>query len=219
MAGSGSRGRPGRTCFSRALGQPPPDLPRENAAFGGRVVEYALRLPGGRLLPIDSKWTGVAEPRAPGDDRRPRGRAAACAEQLAREVRWREGDGEVPRLRADPVFRACWPCPTPCTTRCRRCAAEGWRKGVLVVPYSLGASRSCSPLYRLVVRFAPAPSRGGGRRACRALDELLQRPGRRARGAPVAGLVQAANARMRCAHDLGRSRPGGDSGPARAGDN
>jgi len=55
VAGSSTRGAAGERILERALSQLPPDLLERNVAFGGRVVEYALRLPGGRLLPIDSK--------------------------------------------------------------------------------------------------------------------------------------------------------------------
>src|SRR3989442_12028607 len=60
VAGSASRGAAGENILARAFSQLPPDLLERNAAFGSRVVEYALRLPGGRLLPIDSKWTSAA---------------------------------------------------------------------------------------------------------------------------------------------------------------
>ena len=60
LAGSASRGAAGENVLARALTQLPPDLLEVNVAFGGKVVEYALRLPGGRLLPIDSKWPGAA---------------------------------------------------------------------------------------------------------------------------------------------------------------
>jgi len=52
VAGSGSRGAAGENILARALGQLPPDLLELNVAFGSKVVEYALRLPGGRLLPV-----------------------------------------------------------------------------------------------------------------------------------------------------------------------
>jgi hypothetical protein len=60
VAGSATRGAAGENILARALGQLPPDLLEINVAFGSRIVEYALRLPGGRFLPIDSKWTSVA---------------------------------------------------------------------------------------------------------------------------------------------------------------
>jgi hypothetical protein len=87
VAGSSTRGRAGENVLARALGQLPPDLLEANAAFGGRVVEYALRLPGGRLLPIDSKWTSAAEVERleATDDPEERRRLAAAAGERFRE--------------------------------------------------------------------------------------------------------------------------------------
>src|SRR5262245_56008085 len=52
LAGSATRGAAGENILARALGQLPPDMLAVNVSFGGRVVEYALCLPGGRVLPI-----------------------------------------------------------------------------------------------------------------------------------------------------------------------
>ena len=87
VAGSSTRGAAGENILARALAQLPPDLLECNVAFGSKVVEYALRLPGGRLLPIDSKWTSAASlerlcAAADGDRRR-------LVEQVARDVRLR----------------------------------------------------------------------------------------------------------------------------------
>jgi hypothetical protein len=50
VAGSATRGTAGENILARALGQLPPDLLEINVAFGNKIVEYALRLPGGRYL-------------------------------------------------------------------------------------------------------------------------------------------------------------------------
>src|SRR4030095_5622208 len=60
IAGSASRGAAGENILGRAPWQLPPDPVETTLAVGNKVVEYALRLPGGRYLPIDSKWTGAA---------------------------------------------------------------------------------------------------------------------------------------------------------------
>ena len=53
VAGSSTRGAAGENILARSLGQLPADLLEVNVAFGNKIVEYALRLPGGRFLPID----------------------------------------------------------------------------------------------------------------------------------------------------------------------
>ena len=181
VAGSGSRGAAGENVLARALAQLPPDLLEMNAAFGGRVVEYALRLPGGRLLPIDSKWTGVAELERlettddPDERRRLR-------EQVAREVRSRAREMAKYLDPERTLALAVLAVPDAVHAEVPEAHAEGWREGVLVVPYSLALPFVLS-LYRLTVRFASAPDteRGGG--AAGAALGAAAADGRRGRGA------------------------------------
>ena len=56
MAGSSSRGAAGERILEEALRHLPPEMLQRNVWVGGKVVELALRLPGGKLLPMDSKW-------------------------------------------------------------------------------------------------------------------------------------------------------------------
>ena len=147
VAGSSTRGAAGENILARSLCQLPPDLLETNVAVGNKVVEYALRLPGGRYLPIDSKWTSVSALEALAG-RPARGAARACSEQIARDLRvrireiakyldpertsasacWRCPTRSTARRRrrtATAIARACWSCPTrwPCPT-CSR--STGW---------------------------------------------------------------------------------------------
>src|SRR5258705_9544571 len=56
IAGSSTRGAAGENILEEALRHLPPEMLQRNMWVGGKVVELALRLPGGKLLPIDSKW-------------------------------------------------------------------------------------------------------------------------------------------------------------------
>src|SRR5438128_12253385 len=56
IAGSSSRGAAGEHILEEALRHLPPEMLQRNVWVGGKVVELALRLPGGQLLPMDSKW-------------------------------------------------------------------------------------------------------------------------------------------------------------------
>jgi DNA recombination protein RmuC len=204
VAGSGSRGAAGENVLSRALAQLPPDLLERNAAFGGRVVEYALRLPGGRLLPIDSKWTGVAELERlettddPEDRRRLR-------EQLAREVRQRAREMAKYLDAERTLTLAVLAVPDAVHAEVWEVRAEGWREGVLVVPYSLVLPFALS-LYRLAVRFTPAPELEEVAARLARLDELLQRLDDEVEGRLSRALVQAANARDALRGDLAEAR-------------
>ena len=204
LAGSGSRGAAGENVLASAFAHLPPDLLETNAAFGGRVVEYALHLPDGRLLPIDSKWTSAAElerlETADDPDERRRLR-----EQVAREVRLRVRE-MAKYLDPDRTLAlAVLAVPDAVHAAAPEAHADGWREGVLVVPYSL-ALPFVLTLYRLTVRFGSAPrTEGLGARLAR-LAELLQRMDEELEGRLSRALVQAANARDALRSDLAEAR-------------
>jgi DNA recombination protein RmuC len=204
VAGSGSRGAAGENVLARAFAQLPPDLLETNAAFGGRVVEYALRLPGGRLLPVDSKWTGVAEIERlettddPDERRRLR-------DQVAREVRLRVREMAKYLDPERTLALAVLAVPDAVHAEAPEAHAEGWREGVLVVPYSL-ALPFVLTLYRLTVRFASAPDAEEVAARLARLPELLQRMDEEVEGRLSRALVQAANARDALRSDLAEAR-------------
>ena len=204
VAGSGSRGAAGENVLARALAQLPPDLLETNAAFGGRVVEYALRLPGGRLLPIDSKWTGVAELERlettddPAERRRLR-------EQIAREIRLRAREMAKYLDPERTLALAVLAVPDAVHAETPETHAEGWREGVLVVPYSLALPFVLS-LYRLTVRFASAPDMEEIASRVARLSELLQRMDDEVESRLSRALVQAGNARDALRGDLAEAR-------------
>lgn len=193
VAGSSTRGAAGENVLARAFAQLPPDLLETNAAFGGRVVEYALRLPGGCLLPVDSKWTGVAElerlEAADDPDERRRLR-----EQVAREVRLRAREMAKYLDPERTLALAVLAVPDAVHAEAPEAHAEAWRAGVLVVPYSL-ALPFVLALYRLTLRFNPAPDAEEVAARLVRLPELLQGMDEEIEGRLSRALVQAANAR------------------------
>ncbi len=204
VAGSASRGAAGENVLARALSQLPPDLLETNAAFGGRVVEYALRLPGGRLLPIDSKWTGAAqlERLETTDDPAERRR---LREQVAREVGARAREMAKYLDPERTLALAVLAVPDAVHAEVPEAHAEGWREGVLVVPYSLTLPFVLS-LYRLTVRFASVPDTEEVAARLVRLSELLQRLDDEVEGRLSRALVQAGNARDALRVDLAEAR-------------
>jgi DNA anti-recombination protein RmuC len=193
VAGSGARGAAGENILGRSLSQIPPDLLERNAAFEGRVVEYALRLPGGRLLPIDSKWTGAGDlerletAEDPGERRR-------LLDQVSRDVRLRAR--ELTRY-LDPertLGLAVLAVPDAVHAASVDVHAEGWRDGILVVPYSLALPFVLS-VYRLAVRFGAAPSAEEIVSALGRLAEALRILDGEVEGRLSRALVLAGNAR------------------------
>ena len=195
VAGSATRGAAGENILARALAQLPPDLLEINVAFGSRIVEYALRLPGGRFLPIDSKWTSVALLE----------RLDTVAEDQPQE-RKRLLDLVVRDLRSkirdmtkylDPertLSLGLLAVPDAVYVAAPEAHGEGYREGVLVVPYSLALPYVLA-LYRLTVRFGCAVDTDQLASRLRQLEEILRRSADQVESRLSRGLVQVENAR------------------------
>jgi DNA recombination protein RmuC len=193
VAGSATRGVAGENILARALGQLPPDLLEINVAFGNKIVEYALRLPGGRVLPIDSKWTSVAalERLAETEDPNERRR---LQEQVTRDVRIRIR--EMAKY-LDPERTLCialLAVPDAVYGSAPEVHSEGYREGVLVVPYSLALPYVLA-LYRLTLRFGSSVDTDQLAARLRSVDESLRRVCDEVEGRLSRGLVQMQNAR------------------------
>jgi DNA recombination protein RmuC len=193
LSGSGSRGAAGENILDRAFAQLPPDLLQRNVAFGSRVVEYALRLPAGRFLPIDSKWTSAAalERLATSDDAAERRR---LGEQVARDVRLRIR--EVSKY-LDPertLSLALLAVPDAVYVVCPEVHGDGHREGVLVVPYSLALPYVLA-VYRLALRFGASLELEPIAARLRILEDSLRRLDDEVEGRLSRGLVQVENAR------------------------
>jgi DNA recombination protein RmuC len=193
LAGSATRGAAGENILARALGQLPPDLIEVNVAFGGRVVEYALRLPGGRLLPIDSKWTSV-EPLARLEASQDPLERQRLTEQITRELALRARDLakylDPERTAALAVLAV----PDAVHSLALDVQVKAYRDGVLVVPYSLALPYVLA-LLRLAGRFSLADEGGELARRLTALGESLRRMDDEVEGRLSRALVQAENAR------------------------
>jgi DNA recombination protein RmuC len=195
VAGSSTRGAAGENILARALAQLPADLLECNVAFGSKIVEYALRLPGGRFLPIDSKWTSAAvlerldtvAAESPQERKR-------LIDLVVRDVR--NKIREMARY-LDPertLSLGLLAVPDAVYVAAPEAHGEGYREGVLVVPYSLALPYVLA-LYRLTVRFGCAVDTDQLAARLRALEEILHRSADEVESRLSRGLVQAENAR------------------------
>jgi DNA recombination protein RmuC len=203
VAGSASRGAAGENILARALAQLPPDLLEVNVAFGSKIVEYALRLPGGRLLPIDSKWTSVASlerlEEVPAAERR------KLVEQVAREMRGKIRDMTKYLDPERTLSIGLLAVPDAVYGAAPEAHAEGYREGVLVAPYSLALPYVLA-LYRLTVRFGGTVDTDQLAARLRGLDEVLRRAGEEVESRFSRALVQLQNARDALRDHLGEAR-------------
>jgi DNA recombination protein RmuC len=154
LAGGATKGRAGENVLREHLAQLPPGMLVTDLRVGGKVVEFGLLLPDGRRLPIDSKWTALAELEAleDADDQVTRD---ACARDVERAVAVRAK--EVAQY-IDPAVTsqvAVAAVPDAAYGVLRRAHADAWAKGVVIVPYS-SALPIVLFLYSLVQRFGDA---------------------------------------------------------------
>jgi DNA recombination protein RmuC len=148
--GAATRGRTGENVVWETLSLLPPDMVDADFRVGGKVVEFALRLPDGRRLPVDCKWAGVAAvealDEADGPDRH---RLAQAVERLvagrAREV----AKYLDPSLTTPFAVAAV---PDAAYAVLRRAHLDAYGDRVLLVPFS-GALPVLLALYALCCRL------------------------------------------------------------------
>ena len=151
VAGSSSRGAAGENILAKALTQLPPDLLLINVAFGSKIVEYALRLPGGKLLPIDSKWPAVPALERLGETIEAPERRR-LQELVARDLRSRAKEMAKYLDPERTLSLAVLAVPDAAYTAAPEVHAEVYSAGVVIVPYSLALPYVLA-LYRLSMRF------------------------------------------------------------------
>jgi DNA recombination protein RmuC len=153
LAGSPTRGAAGENILEEAFQHLPPDMIRRNVWVNGKVVEFGLHLPGGKLLPIDSKWPSSAALEELGrPDVLPSRRvqlAAAVEKDVEKRVR-EVGQYIDPATTAPFALAAV---PDAAYGVCRSAFAEAHRRHVMIVAYSL-ALPYLLMLYQLHLQFA-----------------------------------------------------------------
>ncbi|HEX7265252.1 MAG TPA: DNA recombination protein RmuC [Candidatus Dormibacteraeota bacterium] len=153
IAGSSTRGAAGENILEEVLKHLPPEMLQRNVWVGSKVVELALQLPGGKLLPIDSKWvsSGALEQLAdPGLDAP---RRAQLMAQVEREVERRVR--EVSQY-IDPAATSTFALaviPDAAYDVCRGAIVSAHRRHVMVIGYAMALPYLLT-LYQLHLQFA-----------------------------------------------------------------
>ena len=151
LAGGASKGRAGEHVLREHLSQLPPGMLTSDFRVNGKVVEFGLVLPDGRRLPIDSKWTALAELEALEAAVDPIVRDQ-CARAVEKAVlaRTKEVAQYLDPAVTAPVAVAA--VPDAVFAALKRAHADAFCKGVIVVPYS-NALPIVLFLYELVRRY------------------------------------------------------------------
>jgi hypothetical protein len=167
LAGGGSRGKAGENLLDDALSMLPPGMLVRDFAVGGRRVEFALVLPDGRRMPVDSKWTAVRELEALDGEEDPADREA-LSRRIEDEVarRAREVAGYLDPAVTTPFAVAC--VPDAAFAVCRRAHADAFARSVVIAPYSTAVPLILS-MYAVSARFGS----GGDVDACLAELEAV----------------------------------------------
>jgi len=153
IAGSSTRGAAGENILEEAIKHLPPDMVQRNVWVKGKVCEFGLRLPGGKLLPIDSKWTSssaLTEIDLPGVDAARRAQLAAGIEREV-EKRVREVSQYIDPATTAPFALAA--VPDGAYALCRAAFAEAHRRHVIIVGFSMALPYLLT-LYQLHLQFA-----------------------------------------------------------------
>ena len=153
IAGSSTRGAAGENILEETLRHLPPEMLQRNVWVGGKVVELALRLPGGKLLPIDSKWvasSALEQLAEPGLDAP---RRAQLTAQVEREVerRVREVSQYIDPATTSPFALAV--IPDAAYDVCRGAIVGAHQRHVMVVGYAMALPYLLT-LYQLHLQFA-----------------------------------------------------------------
>jgi RmuC family protein len=151
LAGGAGKGRAGENVLRQHLSELPPSMLAADFRVGGKVVEFGLVLADGRRLPIDSKWTGLAELEALEASTTAVDREV-CARAVERAVALRAREVAKyldPALTAPVAVAAI---PDAAYQVLKRAHADAFARDVVVVPYST-ALPIVLFLYALVQRF------------------------------------------------------------------
>ncbi len=153
IAGASTRGAAGENILEEALRHLPPEMITRNLWVSGKVVEFGLRLPGGKVMPLDSKWPSsspLQELAAPECEPSRRGILVAQVEKEV-EKRVREVAQYI-----DPTTTTPWALaavPDAAYAVCRQAFAEAHRRHVIIVGYSMTMPYLLA-LYQMHLQFA-----------------------------------------------------------------
>ena len=153
IAGSSTRGAAGENILEEALKHLPSEMLQRNVWVGGKVVELGLRLPGGKLLPIDSKWVSSGALEQLADPTLDAQRRAQLSGQVEREVerRVREVSQYLHPEATSPFALAV--IPDAAYDVCRGAIVDAHKRHVMVVGYGMALPYLLT-LYQLHLQFA-----------------------------------------------------------------
>jgi DNA recombination protein RmuC len=206
LAGTTSRGIAGENILATILAQLPPELRETNLTINNKPVEFALRLPHGRLLPIDSKWPALSALERLREAEDP-GLRRALAEEIQGEVKKKVR--EVTKY-LDPdrtIQLGVLAVPDAVFDLCVDAHVEAFKQGIVIISYTQAIPYLLS-LLQVVLRFGAEIDTARLSQALKTVADALERMETEVDGRLSRTITQLQNSREDLKAHLSRARQG-----------
>ena len=206
LAGTKSRGMAGENILATILAQLPPELREMNLTINNKPVEFALRLPHGRLLPIDSKWPALSQLERLQETEDPAVRKA-LADEIQSEVKKKVRE-VVKYLDPDRTIQlAVLAVPDAVFDLCLEAHVEAFKQGVVIISYTQAIPYLLS-LLQVVLRFGTEIDTARLSQALRTIADALEKMDGEVDGRLSRAITQLQNSREDLKAHLSRARQG-----------
>jgi DNA recombination protein RmuC len=206
LAGTKSRGIAGENILGAILAQLPAELRETNLTINNKPVEFALRLPHGRLLPIDSKWPAMSQLERLQEAEDPVVRRA-LADEIQSEVKKKVRE-VVKYLDPDRTIRlGVLAVPDAVFDLCVEAHVEAFKQGVVIISYTQAIPYLLS-LLQVVLRFGTEIDTASLSQALATVADALERMDGEVDGRLSRTITQLQNSREDLKAHLSRARQG-----------
>ncbi len=206
LAGTKSRGIAGENILGTILAQLPPELRETNLTINNKPVEFALRLPHGRLLPIDSKWPALSQLERLQEAEDPALRRA-LADEIQAEVK-RKIREVTKYLDPDRTIRlGILAVPDAVFDLCVEAHVEAFKQGVVIISYTQVIPYLLS-LLQVILRFGTQIDTARLSQALSTIADALEKMDNEVDGRLSRTVTQLQNSREDLKAHLSRARQG-----------
>jgi DNA recombination protein RmuC len=206
LAGTKSRGIAGENILGAILAQLPVELRETNLTINNKPVEFALRLPHGRLLPIDSKWPAMSQLERLQEAEDPALRRA-LADEIQSEVK-RKIREVVKYLDPDRTIRlGVLAVPDAVFDLCVEAHVEAFKQGVVIISYTQVIPYLLS-LLQVILRFGTEIDTARLSQALATIADALEKMDSEVDGRLSRTITQLQNSREDLKAHLSRARQG-----------
>ena len=206
LTGTKSRGTAGENILATILAQLPAELREMNLTINNKPVEFALRLPHGRLLPIDSKWPALSALERLQETEDPILRKA-LVEEIQTEVK--KKIREVTKyLDPDRTIRlGVLAVPDAVFDLCVDAHVEAFKQGIVIIGYTQAIPYLLS-LLQVVLRFGTEIDTARLSQALTTIADALEKMDGEVDGRLSRAITQLQNSREELKAQLSRARQG-----------